>query len=150
MKLRLPNRSALALVCVLLAAAFPASASACSCRRSLTEEAFEEAAVVAEAELVEVGPASDSDLGSQRLRFRLVRIFKGPPSLSDGDEASVLHMMCNSGSFDASDVGSRHIAFFNGSRGHLSQHFCSHSLSAWAPVPSLLLQSRQQWLRSRS
>ncbi|AKF05913.1 hypothetical protein [Sandaracinus amylolyticus] len=126
-------------------------ASACSCARGTVEGALEAAALVAEIQVIEVGPPRDPDADptSQPIRARVVRVFSTETAIADGDEIVFDHHTCNSMPHGPSSVGDRYVAFLARRRARLTQHFCSFSLSASEPLPHLLLQARRRWLARR-
>jgi hypothetical protein len=137
---------ALLLALLALASAFASTpVQACSCRVPSLREALLRADVVAEVRLLEVGPADpEDDFEVQALRVRLERVFKGPPSLSDGEERWVGHPRCNSHPARRRSVGRRWVQFFSVRYGRLVAGHCSRRLSAWAPLPRALLELRER------
>jgi hypothetical protein len=138
-------------IVLLVLGAWTASAAACSCWSVSTEQALIRADLVAEVELIDVEPPLDpsSDFTSQRLRFRLVRVFKGPRGLTDDDEVTTIYTTCNSDPFDRGSIGSRAILFFGYRRGAFEHDYCSPSRSAWEPLPYALIESRRLWRESQ-
>lgn len=147
-----PRSFALAVVAaVLVLAGRVEGASACSCIRGTVDSAMAGAALVAELEILEVAPPRDpeDDTGTQLLRARVVRVFATETSVADGDEIVFVHERCNSLPYGRGEVGARFIAFLQRSGGQLTHHHCSFSLSAWEPLPHLLIQARRRWLARR-
>jgi len=127
------------------------SAAACSCITSTVEQALASSALVAELEILEVGaPADPSDMTSQPIRMRVVRVFATRTAIRDGDEIVIQHLLCNSMPIERDSVGHRSIMFARAEGGSLTQHYCGLVLPAHLPVPYLLIQERRRWLAGRS
>jgi len=106
---------------------------------------------VAEMQIIDVEPSpEDADLSIQRLRVRVVRVFKGPPGINEGEELWIGYQRCNSLAVDRRAVGQRSIYFLGAWRGLLTTGYCGLSLDAWRPLPLVLVQAREEWLRSRA
>lgn len=145
------KRAAMFALLTALALGAPSSAEACTCTTPSVREALWEATVVAEMQIVDVEPSpDDADLSIQRLRVRVVRVFKGPPGIDDGEELWIGYQRCNSVAVDRRAVGQRSIYFLGGWRGLLTTGYCGLSLDAWRPLPLVLVQAREEWLRSRA
>lgn len=142
-------RRSLALLVSFAFLAEPVVAHACSCAEWSYDEAFEHAKVVAEVEMLDVLPPIESDHLGQSIRVRIVRVFKAPAALRDGDVLTLLHHTCTSGPYDRDFVGSRFIGFFDVRGGRLRFDFCSTTASAWGPLPEVLRRGRARWLESR-
>lgn len=142
-------RRSLALLVSFALLAEPVVARACSCAEWSYEEALARADLVAEVQILDVAEPIDSDRLGQPIRVRIVRTFKGPRSLNDGDELTLLHHTCTSEPYDRDAVGGRFIGFFDVDRGRVRFHFCSTTANAWAPLPVELRRARTRWLESR-
>lgn len=106
---------------------------------------------MAETQIIDVEPSpEDADLSIQRLRVRIVRVFKGPPGIDEGQELWIGYQRCNSVAVDRRAVGQRSISFLGAWRGLLTTGYCGLSLDAWSPLPLVLVQAREEWLRSRA
>lgn len=124
-------------------------ARACSCAEWSYGEALAHADFVAEVQVLDVAKPIDSVHLGQPIRVRIVRVFKGPRGLNDGDELTLLHHTCTSEPYGRDAVGSRFIGFFGIARGRVRFHVCSSIASAWEPLPVELRRARARWLESR-
>lgn len=129
----------------------PGRAAACSCATPAVEQALAGAVLVAELEILEVGPPADpdSDMTTQRLRARVVRVFSTDTAVTDGDEIVFVHQTCNSVPHDRDAVGTRYVGFLGRHGARFAAGYCSFALSAWEPIPHVLVEARRRWLARR-
>lgn len=99
---------------------------------------------VAEVEVIDVADRTPSDVAS--LRVRIVRVFRGPDGLDDGDEATLLWYMGQDHGFSAETIGTRFVLGLRRHHGRLVVYPCEGWLDPSRPLPAALLEARRRRL----
>ena len=133
--MNVPLRGWVPIAATLATLAEPSLAAACRCRGPELGEAWARADIVAEVEIVGVGPAPEGGRGRQWLRWRILQVHKGPRQFGAGVVVRGHHALCNSAGFPLRSLGMRYIGFFRLRDGELSHHYCTPRLPPSTPMP---------------